>query len=166
MRPRVSPLGLAGLALLAGINGCLLFAAANQVMSEDRSAAEKVEWKPRLPDLDTGEAPMTTAALHPQILAHPIFSRSRHPFVPPPAPSAKPAPAPAVVFVDPGFVIGGVMIKGEIKKAYLLRKSDRNGTWVGEGEDFVGWKVQSISTGAATLEKDSRTIEVRLYAER
>jgi hypothetical protein len=166
MRLRISPLVLAGLALLAAINGCLLLGAIKEVMSADLSGPDKVEWKPRLPDLDAGEAPITTAALHPQILAHPIFSKSRLPFVPPPAPPAKPAPPPPVVFIDPGFVIGGVMIKGEIKKAYLLRKSDRNGTWVGEGEDFVGWKVQSISTGAATLEKDSRTIEVRLYAER
>ena len=55
------------------------------------------------------------------------------------------------------------MINGEIKRAYLLQKSDRNGAWVSEGEDFVGWKVQSISTGGAKLERASHTIEVRLY---
>ena len=58
------------------------------------------------------------------------------------------------------------MINGKIKKAYLSQKTDPNGAWVAEGEDFVGWKVESISKGGAKLQKESHTIEVQLYAER
>ena len=101
-----------------------------------------------------------------EILDHPVFSRSRAPFVPPPpAPPPKPA-SPPVVFVDPGLVLGGVMVAESTKKAYLFQRANRDGSWVAEGEDFVGWKVQSITTDAVRLEKDSRVLEVRLYSEK
>ena len=45
------------------------------------------------------------------------------------------------------------MVNGTIKKAYLLQKTDKSGAWVDEGDDFVGWRVQSITTDAAKLQK-------------
>jgi hypothetical protein len=166
MRSRTSPLILAGLALLAGVNGLLLVAAARQAISDDFPVAEDSGWVPQLPKLDAAETQTTAAAAHQEILAHPIFSRSRVPFAPPPPAPPKPAQPPAAVFIDPGFVLGGVMINGDIKKAYLLQKTNHNGAWVGEGEDFAGWKVQTINAGGAKLRKESRVIEVLLYAER
>jgi hypothetical protein len=71
-----------------------------------------------------------------------------------------------VAFTDPGFVLGGVMVNGTIKKAYLLQKADKSGAWVGEGDDFVGWRIQSITADAAKLQKETHVIEVRLYPER
>jgi len=80
-------------------------------------------------------------------------------------PVTKAAPPP-VAFTDPGFVLGGVMVNGTIKKAYLLQKTDKSGAWVGEGDDFVGWRIQSITADAAKLQKETHVIEVRLYPER
>jgi hypothetical protein len=100
-----------------------------------------------------------------EILAHPIFSRSRAPYVPSAPPAPKPSPPPAV-FIDPGLVLGGVMVNGAVKKAYLFQKTDKSGVWVGEGDDFIGWRVQSITAEVAKLQKDTHVIEVRLYPER
>ena len=55
------------------------------------------------------------------------------------------------------------MITGGAKKAYLFRKSDRAGSWLAEGEEIMGWKVQAIDSGGATLQKDGRNIELPLY---
>jgi hypothetical protein len=71
-----------------------------------------------------------------------------------------------VAFTDPGFVLGGVMVNGTIKKAYLLQKTDKSGAWVGEGDDFFGWRVQLITADVAKLQKETHVIEVRLYPER
>ena len=104
-----------------------------------------------------------------QTLARPLFSKTRAPFVPPPPPppvqAPKPAP-PAPVFVDPGFSVGGLIISGMIRKAYLMKKPDSHGVWVREGDDFMGWKLRSITASAATLQQNDRTLEVRLYPER
>jgi hypothetical protein len=164
MRSRTSPLTLSGLVLLAAVNGLLLLAAAKQVISDGSAATEDVGWTPRLQKLDATETQTTTAEIHQEILFHPIFSRSRVPFVPPPR-APKPAPPPTAVSIDPEFVLGGIMINGETKRAYLMQKTNHNGAWVGEGEEFIGWKVQSINTGGAKLQKESRIIEVQLYAK-
>jgi len=46
------------------------------------------------------------------------------------------------------------MISRQGKKAYVFRKADRSGSWVTGGKEIVGWKVQSIDRGGATLRKD------------
>jgi hypothetical protein len=162
---RTSHLVLCGLALLAAANVGLLLLAVHQGMAEDQAATEETGWSPRLPKLEDARTLTTAAASYQEILASPIFSRSRAPFVPPAPPAPKPSPPPAV-FIDPGLVLGGVMVNGAIKKAYLFQKSDKSGAWVGEGDDFVGWRVQSITTDAAKLQRETNVIEVRLYPER
>jgi hypothetical protein len=67
--------------------------------------------------------------------------------------------------VDPGISVAGIMISGAIRKAYLQRKPEPTGTWVREGDDFMGWRVQSISASLAKLRQNDRTIELRLYAD-
>jgi hypothetical protein len=58
------------------------------------------------------------------------------------------------------------VINGEVKKAYVFRKAaDRTGSRVTEGEEIMGWKVHSINSGGATLQKDGRDIELPLYAQ-
>jgi hypothetical protein len=69
----------------------------------------------------------------------------------PALPAPKPSPPPAV-FVDPGLILGGVMVNGAIKKAYLFQKTDKSGAWVGDGDDFIGWRVQSITADAIKLQ--------------
>jgi hypothetical protein len=165
-RSRTPPLVFFGLAVLAAANALFLIMAAQQTMFEDQVSAEEPGWTPRLPSLEGTRAQSTATVSHQEILAHPIFSRSRAPFVPPAPTAPAPKPAPAAIFVDPGLVLGGVMVNGAVKKAYLFQKTDHNGSWVGEGEDFVGWKVQSITTEAAKLQKESHVIEVLLYPEK
>jgi hypothetical protein len=164
-RSRTPPLVFFGLALLAVANAWFLIMAAQQTMSEDQVAAEEPGWSPRLPSLEGARMQTTAAVSHQEILAHPIFSRSRAPYVPPAPAAPKSAPPPAV-FTDPGFVLGGVMVNGTIKKAYLSQKADKSGVWVGEGDDFIGWRVQSITTDAAKLQRETHVIEVLLYPER
>ena len=57
------------------------------------------------------------------------------------------------------------MISGEWKKAYIFRTADRAGSWLAEGEEIMGWKVHSIDSGGAKLQKDGRNIELPLYAQ-
>lgn len=164
-RSRAPPLVLFGLALLAVADVGLLQMAIHQAMSEDQVATEEPGWSPRLPKLEDARTLTTATASYQEILASPVFSRSRAPFVPsaPPVPKSSPPPA---VFIDPGLVLGGVMVNGAVKKAYLFRKTDKSGAWVGEGDDFVGWRIQSITADAAKLQKETHVIEVRLYPER
>jgi hypothetical protein len=164
-RSRTPPLVFFGLALLAVANAWFLITAAQQTMLEDQVSAEGSGWTPRLPSLEDARTQTTATVSHQEILVRPIFSRSRAPFVPPAPPAPKPAPPPAA-FTDPGFVLGGVMVNGTIKKAYLLQKTDKSGAWVDEGDDFVGWRVQSITTDAAKLQKETHVIEVLLYPEK
>jgi hypothetical protein len=57
------------------------------------------------------------------------------------------------------------MINKETKKAYVFRKGERTGSWLAEGEEILGWKVQSIDSGGAKLQKDGRSIELPLFAQ-
>jgi hypothetical protein len=164
-RSRTPPLVFFGLALLAAANAWSLIMTAQQTMFEDQVAAEEPGWSPRLPSLEDARMQTTTTVSQQGILAHPIFSRSRAPYVPPAPPAPKSGPPP-VAFTDPGFVLGGVMVNGTIKKVYLLQKTDKSGAWVGEGDDFVGWRVQSITTDAAKLQKETHVIEVLLYPQK
>lgn len=165
MRSRTPPLVLFGLALLAAANVGLLLMAVHQAMAEDQAAAEEPGWSPRLPRLEDARTQTMATVSYQEILAHPIFSRSRAPYVPSAPPAPKPSPPPAV-FVDPGLILGGVMVNGTIKKAYLFQKTDKSGAWVGEGDDFVGWRIQSITADAAKLKKETHVIELHLYPER
>jgi hypothetical protein len=46
------------------------------------------------------------------------------------------------VAVSLGIVVGGVMIKSGLGKAYLFSKAGSGGAWAREGETFQGWKVK------------------------
>ena len=164
-RSRTPPLFFFGLALLAAANAWFLIIAGQQTMLEDQVAGDEPGWSPRLPSLEGVRTQITAKVSYQEILAHPVFSRSRAPYVPPAPPAPKSAPPP-VAYTDPGFVLGGVMVNGTIKKAYLLQKTDKSGAWVGEGDDFIGWRVQSITTDAAKLQKETHVIEVLLYPQK
>ena len=95
MRLRTSPLLISGLALLAGINGWLIIAVSEPATSNDHTTAETHEWTPKLPGLDFGAKAVTAAdQSYRDILVHPIFSKSRAPYVPPPPPAPKITPRP------------------------------------------------------------------------
>jgi hypothetical protein len=170
MRLGIAPLGLAALTIAAAVDVWLLADVAD-LATRPPPSRERVEWNPKL---SVGHAP--TASVRPiaeyrETLARPLFAKTRAPFVPPPPPPPPPvqapaAPPPAPVFVDPGFSVGGVMITDVLRKAYLMKMPGPHGVWVGEGENFMGWKVQSIGASTAKLEQNNRTIELRLYPEK
>jgi hypothetical protein len=75
--------------------------------------------------------------------------------------SAAASPSP-----HPGFVMGGVTIARGIRNAYLLTRAGPGGAWVNEGEDFMGWKVESVGSTGTKLQQQGRTIELELYPQR
>lgn len=141
-----------------------------EITQNDDVSLPTIEWTPKLSTSAERLINITPLNAYPQTTAHPIFFKTRHPFVPPPpppppapppAPRASPSPPPVV---DPGLAVGGVIISGGTKKAYLFRKADKAGSWLAEGEEIMGWKVQSIDSGGAKLQKDERAVELPLYA--
>jgi hypothetical protein len=166
MRLRVAPLNALVLVILGAANAWLL-----TVLLRD---AEIDAWQPPasmtpLPNLtESANGPsVTKPAAHAQTLAHPVFFKSRLPYVPPPpAPArAAPKPAPPPAPVDPGIAMGGVAIDGVLRKAYLFSKSASQGAWVSEGENFMG-SVQSIDATSARLGQADRLLDLQLYGRR
>jgi hypothetical protein len=101
-----------------------------------------------------------------QTLAKPVFFKNRLPHVPPP-PAPQPPPKPAVAQlpapVDPGLVLGGIMITNGVRKAYVYKKGDSRGTWLSEGDAIMGWKLEALDTMNAKLQQAGRSIELQLY---
>lgn len=73
-----------------------------------------------------------------------------------------PPPAP----MDPGLVLGGVVVVEQARKAYIFNKADQRGGWFSEGETVLGWTVESIDAAAARLRQGDRSIELQLYPKR
>jgi hypothetical protein len=135
---------------------------------EAQAPVAKSEWTPKSSGSGLGMPGPKPLTVYGSILAQPIFFKSRQPFVPPPPvpPPVPKAPAPAPVFIDPGLVLGGVIITPDVKKAYLFNKTDSRGTWASEGDSFMGWTVQSIDAESAKLLQASRTLHLQLYPPR
>jgi hypothetical protein len=163
MKIRVPPLAILGLLVLGIVNVWLLAVVVGELTADYRGTIDKVAWDPDL----TGSTESTTArkplAAHAETLAHPIFAKTRMPFVPPPPPPPMPKIAVPPPIVDPGLVLGGVVIERPVKKAYVFTKTNPSGTWASEGDDFMGWKVESVSSTGITLRQQGRTIELQLY---
>ncbi len=164
---RAAPLTVMALFALLSVNGLLLAAIVANSVGNGNVPLYTAEWSPKLstPGDDTAIAPKPLGAYR-QILAQPAFSKTRTPFVPPrPAPVAvRPKTAPrAPVITNPGLVLGGVAIADGVRKAYLSAKSDARGTWVAEGEEFKGWRVQSVNGANVKIAKSGRTFELTLY---
>jgi hypothetical protein len=161
---KLSPLTATCLLALAAANAALLVVIAGEYLQAADAAVGPLEWSPKLSTASEAVLPVRGAESYAQTLAHPVFFKSREPFVaPPPAPPpvAK-APAPPVN-ADPGLVLAGVMIAGGHRKAYLVNKADSSGTWTSEGETLAGWKVQAVQPTAVKLQQQDRTIELLLY---
>ncbi len=166
MSRRIAPLSLVGLTLAAAIDAWLLAGLVN-LATDPPPGPERAEWRPKLATATEPPIPAQAIADYRQTLARPLFFKARAPWVPPPPPPpptqpSRPAP-PAPAFVDPGFSVGGIMMTDIVRRAYLTKKPDPHGVWVREGEQFMGWTVQSITANIAKLQQNDRTIELRLY---
>jgi hypothetical protein len=164
MMRQISPFRAVVLLFALGVNACLLLAVAAEFASSDLAVSEKAVWNLQLSS--TGEKVVTAKPIdgYREILARPIFFKSREPFVPapPPPPPAVVAPPPPIA-VDPGLVLGGVMIRNSVKKAYVFSRGNPSGAWANEGEEFMGWQIRSINGAGAKLEQSGRSIELKLY---
>ena len=164
MMRHISPFRAGILLFALGVNAWLLLAVAAELASSDLAITEKAVWKPQLSSSGEKVATAKPIDAYRGILAHPIFFKSREPFVPaPPPPPPAVAAMPPPVVVDPGLVLGGVMIKSGMKKAYVFSRANTSGAWANEGDEFLGWQIRSINGAGAKLEQGGRSIELKLY---
>jgi hypothetical protein len=162
---RISPLGAAGRLVGLALNGWLLAVVLTEMWPDGPAPVDKAEWSLGLSAAALNAAGRQPVDAYRQILARPLFFKSRLPFVPPPPPAPPPAPiaAPPPAAVDPGIALGGVMMKDNIKKAYVFSKAGTGGAWASEGEEFMGWKVTAIDRAGTRLEQRGRSIDLQLY---
>jgi hypothetical protein len=165
MRLRVAPLAIASLVALCCVDAWFAKMIFDETASPDTLPEAKYQSHPNLPPTPAPPKPRTIDS-HTQVLLHPLFLKAREPFVPPPPPPppqvpqvVMPAPPPA----DPGLVLGGITISGDLRKVYLISKANANSAWVSEGESYMGWKVQSVSSSGTTLQQSNRTLQLELY---
>jgi hypothetical protein len=169
MKPGIAPWRAIVLAGLVSLNIGLAAIAGSAVLPDDARAPARVDWKPPIASAGTALPDPKPIAAYLQTLAHPIFFKNRAPFVPPPptpppAPMMRPSQSQAVA--DPGIALGGIMVMQGAHKAYLFRKTDPSGTWVADGEDFMGWRIQTIDAAGIVLTNGERKIDLKLYPER
>lgn len=108
------------------------------------------------------EVPGKQIAALGRTLAAPAFFKSRAPYVPP-APSAVAVAAVAPAAPPPTLTIAGIVIDKRVKKALLLSPADNNGTWLSEGDQLMGWKVEAITAAGVTLRQNSSKLDVKMY---
>jgi len=161
---RVSPFRGMVLLFALGVNAWLLVAVAAEFAAGDLSVIERAAWSPQLSSTLEKVPAAKPIEAYREILTRPIFFKSREPFVPapPPPPPVVVAMPPAVV-VDPGLVLGGVLIKKGMKKAYVFSRANMSGAWANEGDEVLGWQIRSINGAGAKLEQSGRSIELQLY---
>jgi hypothetical protein len=166
MMRHISPFRAVVLLFALGVNAWLLLAVAAEFASSDLAVTEKAVWNPQV--ASSGEKVPTAKPIdaYREILARPIFFKSREPYVPPPPPPPVIAAMPQPAVVDPGLVLGGVLIKNGVRKAYVFSRANAGaGAWISEGQDFMGWSIKSVSGAGAKLEQQGRSIDLRLYPQ-
>lgn len=166
MNWRIAPLGAAGLLIALGVNAWLLSIVVTEMVSDGPATVDKTDWNFNQSASAGNVTNRKPIEAYRQILARPVFFKSREPFVPapaPPPPSLVASPPPMVV--DPGLVLGGVMIKKDVRKAYVFSRAGATGTWTAEGDEFMGWQIRSINRTGAKLEQKGRVIDLQLYPQ-
>lgn len=161
MMRRQSPLAMLTMLALVGVNVWLLRAVIGG--SPEGETAAVRQWSPNLPQA-TAAAPVERSESAGDVLARPVFFKSRQPYVaPPPAAPKVATPLTAPVVVDPGFTLTGIAIDGAAKRAYLVNKADARGAWVSEGDAISGWSVDVVDATSVVLRQGGRSIHLQLY---
>jgi hypothetical protein len=169
MKLRIAPWRAIVLAGLLSLNVGLVAIAASALLSSDAPAPARVDRTPPVATAGTAPPDNKPIARYPQTLAHPIFFKTREPFVPPPPapppppPTTRPSPPP--VMADPSLTLGGIIMMQGVRKAYVFRRTDPSGTWIANGEDFMGWRIQTIDAAGIVLRNGDRKIDLKLYPE-
>jgi hypothetical protein len=92
----------------------------------------------------------------------PLFSQTRRP---PAEPDTPPATEPAAA-TPPEFVLRGVIVSPQSRRALLQTSGDGKLSRVREGETVEGWEVTAISPRKVTLRQAENVIEIRLRQDR
>jgi hypothetical protein len=168
MNLRIAPLAAVALAALVSVNAWLLAIIVTDATGEEPAPVAAPVWEAKLSGPRRDDAAARPIGAYRETLAHPVFFKSRVPYLPP-RPAAPPAspvvakPPPVPVIVDPGLAVAGIVISGGVRKAYIHGKADPHGSWVAEGESLTGWKVQAIDADGVKLQQQDHTIELQLY---
>ena len=167
MRWRLNPLKLGGLLVLSVLNAAFLADVVLQANTNFVLSADGTDGVVRLPDDPKEAGTRKPIEAYDEILAHPVFFKSREPFIPPPDPSPEPADThETAVLADPNLAVGGVVIKDGLTKAFLFSRDESvAGTWVSQGETVQGWQVKSITKSGVVLEQGGRSIDLQLYPD-
>jgi hypothetical protein len=162
MRLQIAPIRAIG--LLAGImaNGALLIWISVLVTADTSTTLSKGNWNADLAGPIAGPAVRKPLESYAPILAHPVFFKSRAPYVPAPPAPRPPAAAPPMA-IDPGLAVSGVIITNGLSKAYLSNRARTDGTWTAEGQVFQGWRVTSVDKAGVKLEQSGRSVTLTLY---
>lgn len=162
---RRAPTVIIGIAALLCLNGALItlgwIALSVAPLSVDPIAGS--EWTP--PDLATPpSATRHAGAPEPDdlVLARPIFFPSRKPFEPPVAQAAITPPAPPPP--DPTFVVDGIMLTGDARKAHLRQPQETDGRWYETRHVIDGWMIVQIDAGGIVVEQAEWKLAIRLYS--
>lgn len=89
------------------------------------------------------------------IVARPLFSRSRQP-------AAAPTETIRAAVVDRQINLRGVFINGAVAKAFMLSPQTPLGAWRKRGEEFEGWRVDSVAPDRVTLTSQAERMIVPL----
>lgn len=149
-----------GTGSVSSVNALLLATITSDILS-DNPAIEEVKWVPSILGTVDGVKNRKPIAAYSQVLERPIFFKSREPFVAPHVPQLAKVAPPFVP--DPKFILGGVMITGANKKAYISNETNVPGVWVVVGDKVSGWNVRSIYEASVSLQQQNRIVEVPLY---
>ncbi|MBH5403173.1 hypothetical protein HZZ13_36070 [Bradyrhizobium sp. CNPSo 4010] len=164
MKPRrPPPLATICLLVLGLLDACLLGAIVKSSFFQSVEASESVigaldgAGEKKVP-----EVPGKQIAALGRTLATPAFFKSRAPYVPP-APVTVAAAPVAPVAPPPTVTVAGIVIDKRVKKALVVSPADNNGTWLNEGDQVMGWKVEAITAAGVTLRQNSSKLDVRMY---
>lgn len=166
MMSGVAPWKIIALIGLLGLNTSLVVGVGSTVFSDRTLRPKRLDWLAPISVSGKNLPEAKPIASYPLTLTHPVFFKTRAPFVAPPPPVPAPVRPPPLIMADPGLVLGGIMIIQGTRKAYLFRKTESVGVWVGAEDGFLEWRIQSIDAAGIVLHNGDRVLDLKLYTER
>lgn len=127
-----------------------------------------------MPDGATRTPQSSRAEAASQVRERPLFVRSRRPPQPRPAVEepvvAEPTPVvevapPPEPAPPPDFLLVGVRIDTDGKRALVRIGPSGVSEWQREGDNLEGWKLETIQTSGVIMKRGSETLRLTLYRQ-
>ena len=127
----------------------------------------------RSPRADIG--PGRRQASSHEMLARPVFSPTRRPFVPPEPEALPPEDLPTVVYeeepAEPSpqadqIALSGVYIDADTRRAFIVSPSVPEGEWLSIGAGVSGWTLTKIDPGSVTISAPPQEVTLQLYGDK